>query len=346
MIIDLVYRNVKRIYVLIICVNRITNLKLGLLYDIISKGGISMTIEQLKYFLVAAKYLNFSRAADALYVHQTTMSRNVAALEEEIGAPLFIRMKYSLQLTTVGRLLRDSAAIVIESFETMVEEVISAASDISGRLSMITPQTYFQMLAKAYGDFMHKNPQVEFSIDVCPLSQMDSVCQSVLSREVDMGITFSQNIPERSTELDFQKIYSETQYLTVPIDHHLAMYDSVKLSDIRNTKLLVGDHLGKPFFNTLYNSIDFSENSLSLTHSTSGETMLLQFTAGMGVMFMPGSIANRGDGAFKCIKVEDANFDFNILIAWRKDNRNPTLAAFLDEVRKHDVGLVPILKNE
>jgi len=305
-----------------------------------------MTIEQLKYFLVAAQHLNFSRAADAMYVHQTTMSRNIAALEDEIGAPLFIRMKYSLQLTSVGRLLRDRAKTVTQEYMSLVSEIKSAAAGISGHLSMITPQTYFQMLAAAYGDFSQKHPNIELSIDVCPLSQMDSVCQSVLSREVDMGITFAQNVPERSIELDFFKLYSESQYLTVPIDHHLACYDSIRLSDIRNANILVGDHLGKRFIETLYNCIDFSANSIGLYHSTSGETMLLQFTAGLGITFMPACIANRGNDVFKCITIEDSTLDFDILLTWRKDNNNPSLLLFLNEVRSHENCLSPVTQRQ
>lgn len=301
-----------------------------------------MTIEQLRYFLVAAQYLNFSRAADAMFVHQTTMSRNIAAMEEEIGAPLFIRMKYSLQLTSVGLLLRDKAETVIKEYESMTSEIKSAAEGISGHLTMLTPQIYFQMLALSYSDFTLKYPDIELSIDVCPLSKMDSVCQSVLSRDVDMGITFSQNVPEGNMELDFLKIYSEIQYLTVPLNHPLARYDSLKLSEIRNTNILVGDHLGKRFFDTLYSSIDFTENSINIYHSTSGETMLLQFTAGMGVTFMPACIANKGNSVFKCITIEDSLLDFDILITWRKDNNNPSLASFLEEVRNHENKLYPI----
>ena len=49
-----------------------------------------MTIEHLRYFLAAAKYLNMSKAADSLYIHQSTLSRCIAGMEEELGAKLFI----------------------------------------------------------------------------------------------------------------------------------------------------------------------------------------------------------------------------------------------------------------
>ena len=61
-----------------------------------------MDLKQLQYFLAVAKHLNFSRAADALYISQPTLSYQIAELEKELGATLFIRDRRKVFLTPAG----------------------------------------------------------------------------------------------------------------------------------------------------------------------------------------------------------------------------------------------------
>ena len=71
-----------------------------------------MTSTQIRYFLAAAKYLNFSEAARALYVAQSSLSRNISSLEAELGVQLFLRTKSTyVRLTPAG-------AVWVKEFET------------------------------------------------------------------------------------------------------------------------------------------------------------------------------------------------------------------------------------
>jgi DNA-binding transcriptional LysR family regulator len=58
-----------------------------------------MELRHLRYFVVVAKELSFSRAADHLYISQPALSRQMKNLEEELGAVLFLRQSYGLKLT-------------------------------------------------------------------------------------------------------------------------------------------------------------------------------------------------------------------------------------------------------
>lgn len=65
-----------------------------------------MEFRVLKYFLTVAQEENMTRAAEALYITQPTLSRQIAELEEELGTPLFVRGHRSVTLTDAGVLLR------------------------------------------------------------------------------------------------------------------------------------------------------------------------------------------------------------------------------------------------
>ena len=60
---------------------------------------------KLYYFLSVARHLSFTKAAEDCHVVQSTVSKQVAALEQELGAPLLIRDKQSVRLTPAGQRL-------------------------------------------------------------------------------------------------------------------------------------------------------------------------------------------------------------------------------------------------
>ena len=68
-----------------------------------------MELEQLRVFLAAAEAGGFSPAARTLYVSHSTVSRTVAALERELGTPLFVRSNRTQTLTEAGRVLAAEA---------------------------------------------------------------------------------------------------------------------------------------------------------------------------------------------------------------------------------------------
>ena len=68
-----------------------------------------MEPEQLRIFLAVAEHGSFTAAAKALFVSHSTTSRAVAALESELGLPLFLRQGRSVALTQAGETLKPEA---------------------------------------------------------------------------------------------------------------------------------------------------------------------------------------------------------------------------------------------
>ena len=67
------------------------------------KGGIRLTTQQIRFFLEAAECLNFTEAAKRLFVAQSTLSKQIALLEDELGLKLFYRSNRTVGLTPAGR---------------------------------------------------------------------------------------------------------------------------------------------------------------------------------------------------------------------------------------------------
>ena len=86
---------------------------LKILFFLIKEVYINMDIRILRYFLTVAKEQNFTKAAEQLNITQPTLSRQLAAFEEELGTALFIRESRSITLTEAGILLKRRALDLI-----------------------------------------------------------------------------------------------------------------------------------------------------------------------------------------------------------------------------------------
>lgn len=81
-----------------------------------------ITLTQIEYFIAAAKYLNFTEAAKNLYVSQSSLSKQIALLEEETGVELFIRTNRDVRLTLAGEVLFKELSGIPEHINVAIEK--------------------------------------------------------------------------------------------------------------------------------------------------------------------------------------------------------------------------------
>ena len=84
---------------------------------------MNMELRILRYFLTVAKEQSFTKAAEQLHITQPTLSRQIAALEEELGTVLFVRKGRSITLTDGGILLKRRALEILNLEDRMLEEL-------------------------------------------------------------------------------------------------------------------------------------------------------------------------------------------------------------------------------
>ena len=82
-----------------------------------------MELEQLRHFLKVAELGNFTRAAEAVGLSQSALSRSIARLEEELGQPIFERQTRKVALTDSGNLLLDRARQILSLVEDAKAEI-------------------------------------------------------------------------------------------------------------------------------------------------------------------------------------------------------------------------------
>lgn len=119
----------------------------------------------LYYFLTVARERNITNAAKALHITQPTLSRQMAMLEEEIGAKLLIRGSRSLSLTDEGILLRRRAEEILELLEKTQQEVQTHEEQVEGTVSIGCGElAAAKLVAEMVAEFSRQYPKVTFDI--------------------------------------------------------------------------------------------------------------------------------------------------------------------------------------
>ena len=146
-----------------------------------------MDITQLRYFLVTADTLNYTRAAERLYMSRQALRQALASMEEELGMPLFVNERNKLSLTVQGEYLQLSAQSVVEEFEKMMVDVKQFCQG-QATLRLGLSVSLFPFLIPEIGGilerFQEKYPQVKVDTD---LMTNDEVIDGVQGGRLDCG---------------------------------------------------------------------------------------------------------------------------------------------------------------
>ena len=134
-----------------------------------------MELRELRYFLAVAREQSISKAAEALYVTQPNLSRQIQNLEKEVGRQLIIRGARKITLTDAGQLLRKRAEEIMELYAKTESELNTPIADVSGDIHIGGGESHVMgLIAKAAHEMSKKYPNVKlhlFSGDSATVSE-------------------------------------------------------------------------------------------------------------------------------------------------------------------------------
>jgi DNA-binding transcriptional LysR family regulator len=141
---------------------------------------MSLQSHQLDAFMAIAKTRNFSKAADELHVTQSALSHRIAALEEEIGAPLFIRERLGVQMTELGQELLQFVKVKNSLEEDFLAKIKDPkANELRGGLRVGCYASIGRsVILKALSPFLKANPRVQLFFMVREMKDLPDLLKS------------------------------------------------------------------------------------------------------------------------------------------------------------------------
>lgn len=192
-----------------------------------------MELMQLKYFKEVARQENVSRAAEALHITQSALSKSIAKLETEVGMQLFERQGNRIHLNHFGKIMLRYADRVVLDLKSCRAELNELAGLEAGPIRVgVSADVFIKHLVK---EFLFAHPNTTM---VCLLQSNEQMAASLEDGTIDFTVSTD---PIEGSDLVWQPIYKDHLTVLLSNDHPLAQRDSLYLDELANERFIISN---------------------------------------------------------------------------------------------------------
>lgn len=290
-----------------------------------------MTHFQIECFLNVAKYLNFTEAANHLFIAQSSLSRNISNLEEELDMKLFFRTKKYVRLTPAGAVLYKEFSALVEQGKAAIEKARAAGLGQEGAISIgvIESQRSENFLPSVLNALREKYPNIKLSVF---RGNFKELRQALFDGKIDISLTMDFDLPGYpASETIFQPFFHSGARCVLSKSHPLAKREYIHLEDLKNVPIVaINPEISYGAYNNameLCKIHGFTPQEIHLSNST--QDTLLMVESGLGFSILDENCISSANEAIQSIPV--LRSDPLVLVAiWKKDNFNPVISLFVN----------------
>lgn len=268
-----------------------------------------MELLQLQYFLAVARLEHMTEAARSLHVTQSSLSKTIQRLEEDLGVLLFDRTGRKLRLNEFGsRFLRRAERALFE-----LEQGRQEISDLSGpehgalELAVTTASTLPNILR----EFRKKRPHIQFHVQMLSMQEMITLLHR---GEVDFCLS---SPPVQGDDIECQIVCIDPILVAVPMGHRLADRSSVSLTELKD-EWFVGVKRGygtRDLADSVCKSVGFAPKYVYEGDEPARLSALVE--AGIGIAFIPSTARNSRE-PIRYLQVDNQELVREIALLWHK----------------------------
>ena len=285
-----------------------------------------MTTKQIDYCIELAHTLNFSRAAENMFVSQPTFSYQIKLMEDEVGFAIFERSGKGAALTPAGAQFVATLAGLREDLKRAIEQGQNFSAKYADSISislMVFQAVYF--LPEAMRLFAETHPEVQ----ITPIFQYENGVEAFLRNEVDILFALreqTRHIPG----IAVHDLFESRIYLIADKNDPLAAKNLIREEDLYGRTLMVGGG-SPPALRAVQHRL-IATGKIQYFNSPDHDTTRVNVAAGKGICLAPGFL-NDHSGQFAWIPF-DCRETFSCVLCTHKADNRPSLAAFLGILEK------------
>ena len=274
-----------------------------------------MDIRVLRYFLTVARDESFSRAADALFLSQPTLSRQIKEMEDELGVQLLTRTNRNVQLTPEGQRLRRRAQEIVDLMDKTQNEFAYLEGEITGQIAIGCGETQIMReVAKVAIPLQQEHPGIRFNLYS---AYADDVAEKLDNGLLDFGLMFEP--------FDMQKYetmllpFADTFGFLMQKSHPLAQKKQLRLDDLEGVPLLMpsqGLSLGGTV-NRRNSDFDFSRLNI-VCHYNLLFNAAVMVEQGMGIAFCLDHLVDTAEHTGLTFRPLYPSMEIRLRLAWKK----------------------------
>jgi DNA-binding transcriptional LysR family regulator len=274
-----------------------------------------MDIKQIRAFISVANHLSFTKASEEMFMTQSSISKIIKALEDELETQLFYRNP-KIQLTDSGQELYKQSVNLISLMDNIPIEIHNLIKLKKGVINIgIPPIIGASFFPRIIGEFKSIYPNIEIKL----LEVGSKIIEEKLEKgDLDIGIVCS--FPKDKSNFDMFQYIKSPLMLGVNIDNPLAGKDRIFYKELRDENFIL--------FQQDFSLYDFIigrcvENNFEpniICNSSQRDFIIEMVATNLGVTFLPEittSTIKRSD--IKFIPLEDPPINLNLMILWKSD---------------------------
>ena len=292
-----------------------------------------MEFRDLISFVKVAEELHFTRAAEQLYMSQPPLTRQIRALESEIGFDLFDRSTRSVELTPAGSSFLGYARRAVETANQAIAAAHLIAEGKAGVLNIgFVGSASLEVFPYLIPEYRRRRPSVELH-----LLEMNSDDQmtALESAQIDLGISRA----DKREGIDSFIVAHSPLVVAVHANSSLAGFDSIHLKQLNGEDFVA---FPKRTGRTLRDVIDdlcvasgFSPRIVQVARAM--HAVLSLVSSGLGVAIVPGSATVMHFPDVKYIPITGSPRS-DVRVSYRSTNSNPVLESFIDVLKEKSIG--------
>lgn len=232
-----------------------------------------MDIRVLRYFLTVAKEQSFTKGAEQLHITQPTLSRQLAALEKELGTPLFIRSGRTITLTDEGILLKRRALEIINLEERTIDEIRGTEELIDGTVNIGCGEfAAVETLAQICKTYKEKYPMVQIALHT---ATADTTYEMMSKGLLDIGLFLE---PVNTEEMDYIRIMESDHWVVgMRPDDPLAAKTYIEKKDLLDKPLILPERHGVQSELANWFGKDFNKIQIAFTSNLGTNASVMAF---------------------------------------------------------------------
>ena len=251
-----------------------------------------MNTQQLESFLSVAEHLNFARVAEALNITQSAVSRQIHALENELGTKLFHRTSRSVVLTPSGVIFYEDAKNFMGSLRIATTKIGKNSKENIQFLSIgCTNETDCELLAGLLRNCREKLPEVHPFLRVIPHR---SIISLLFQGDLDILFDFEENVPAHNGII-FKKLFEIPICCAVSSEHKYVGKKKISERELYSENIVTCNSYPIPS-KVLFRQKDIEQHfplcNVYYCDNPCAQTTLVE--AGYGFAILPQKISNKG----------------------------------------------------
>lgn len=286
-----------------------------------------------RYFVAVAEELSFTKAAQRLGMAQPPLSRQIRALENEIGVQLFERRSGRIFLTDAGRGMLNAARIVLEQAAAAVDIARQAKYGELGAIRVGFGKGLGDIVSMVINQHMRLSPNTEMDVKSILSGHQG---EALAGRKIDVGFVHG---PATSLGLRSESLLKESLSVVLARSNPLAKRAHLRLNDLRAETLLLIDRSMSPHAHdltlTLYRNAGLNPKIIIVKTTCYDEEGAMVIASGKGVTLAVGRNPTYPSFADQLISLplREPQATLEVHVAWRMGESSPTILKFIDTAR-------------